>query len=88
MFGPGREQPIREKQQGQKPEAGWWKINTDASFSALSSTGAGGMVIRDDEEGNLIAAAAKRYTYVINALMEEAMAARDGLWLVGNSAGR
>jgi hypothetical protein len=38
----GYSRPIPEKQQWQKPEAGWWKINTDASFSALSSTGAGG----------------------------------------------
>ena len=76
----GLKQPPREKQKWQKPVFGWRKVNTDASFQASSASGAGGAVVRD-EEGRLLAAAAKRYAHLDDALMAEALAARDGLML-------
>jgi hypothetical protein len=63
-----------------KPDAGWKKVNTDASFVLSCSSGSCGAVIRD-EEGNLLMAAAKRYTHIPNVLTAEALAARDGLLL-------
>jgi len=59
----GLKQPPREKQKWQKPVFGWRKVNTDASFQASSASGAGGAVVRD-EEGRLLAAAAKRYAHL------------------------
>ncbi|KAF8762172.1 hypothetical protein HU200_009718 [Digitaria exilis] len=72
----------RRKQNWQKPVKEWCKVNTDASFISSSASGAGGAVIRD-EEGRLIAAASKRYKHLEDALMAEALAARDGLMLAG-----
>jgi hypothetical protein len=70
----------RSKGVWKKPEAGWKKVNTDASFLLSSSSGSCGAVIRD-EEGNLLMATAKRYNHIPNVLTAEALAARDGLLL-------
>ena len=57
-------------------------MNTDASFQEMSTLGSGGVVIRD-EGGRLLAAMAKSYRHVPDALTAEAMAARDGLVFAG-----
>ncbi|KAF8769630.1 hypothetical protein HU200_006226 [Digitaria exilis] len=75
---------VRDRTKWQKPETGWWKVNTDAAFSAGSSIGAGGAIIRD-AGGCLLAAAAKRYEHVHDTLTAEAMAARDGLQLAAEN---
>lgn len=64
----------------QKPEEGLKKVSTDASFVLSTSSGSSSAVIRD-EGGNLLMAAAKRYSHVPDALMAEALAERDGLLL-------
>ncbi|RLN19247.1 hypothetical protein C2845_PM02G17320 [Panicum miliaceum] len=60
----------------------WVKVNTDASFLASSSSGAGGVIIRDSE-GRLLSVAARRCEHVPDVLTGEALAVRDGLVLVG-----
>jgi hypothetical protein len=75
----------RSKGAWKKPDAGWNKVNTDASFVLSCSSGLCGAVIRD-EEGNLLMAAAKRYTHIPNVLTAEALAARDGLLLALSSS--
>ncbi|KAF8754851.1 hypothetical protein HU200_011388 [Digitaria exilis] len=63
-----------------KPDAGWQKVNTDASFLLASGSGSGGVVIRDDA-GRVIAASSKFYEHVPDVLTAEAIAARDGVLL-------
>lgn len=53
-------------------------MNIDASFEAASSLGMKGVVIRD-EDGKLLAAAAKSYKHIPDTLTAEVLAARDGL---------
>ena len=65
-----------------KTRCRWCKVNTDASFQEMSTLGTGGVVIRD-EGGRLLAAMAKSYRHVPDALTAEAMAARDGLVFSG-----
>ena len=62
------------------PMPGWVKINTDASFDPNSSSGAAGVVIRDDM-GAVCSGAARWFDNVQDALMAEALAAREGLEL-------
>ena len=62
------------------PMPGWVKINTDASFNPNSSSGAAGVVIRDDM-GAVCSGAARWFDNVQDALMAEALAAREGLEL-------
>ncbi|TVU23105.1 hypothetical protein EJB05_32844, partial [Eragrostis curvula] len=61
------------------PGRGWHKVKTDASFRAASATGAGGVVIWD-EDGRLLEAAARRYEHLPDALTAEAMV--ECCWLV------
>ncbi|KAM0897217.1 hypothetical protein ACQ4PT_022674 [Festuca glaucescens] len=56
------------------------KINSDATFDANTFSGSTGYVIRDDK-GLFIAAGAKWYGALGNALSAEALACRDGLIL-------
>jgi hypothetical protein len=77
--------PVRDKQTWQKPGPGWWKVNTDASFQASSSSGAGGAVIRGDD-GLLLAARSLQYSCLGSVLTAEALAARDGLLLAAELA--
>ena len=60
------------------------KVNTDAAFDAASGTGSGGVVIRD-EQGPVIAGAARWFDHVPDALTTEAMAAKEGLELAMES---
>ncbi|KAF8701881.1 hypothetical protein HU200_033208 [Digitaria exilis] len=75
-----KKQPQRVKHGWKKPEPGRYKVNTDAAFQESSSIAATGAVLRD-EDGCLIAAAAKRYMHLSDVLTAEAIAARDGLIL-------
>jgi hypothetical protein len=52
------------------PEAGWCKVNTDASFVAAAGYGSGGVVIRN-EAGNLLQALSKFYDHLPDALVAE-----------------
>jgi hypothetical protein len=74
--------PAKGRCHWQKPDAGWCKVNTDASFQEVSTLGSGGVVIRD-EGGRLLAAMAKSYRRVPDALTAEAMETRDGLIFAG-----
>jgi hypothetical protein len=60
-------------------------VNTDASFQASSSSGAGGAVIRGDD-GLLLAARSLQYSCLGSVLTAEALAARDGLLLAAELA--
>jgi ribonuclease HI len=62
------------------PPQGWVKVNTDATFRMSTAIGASGVIIRDSE-GTPLAAAAKLYDHVADALTGEFLAARDGLEL-------
>jgi hypothetical protein len=64
----------------QKPEVGWCKVNTDAAFDLASGSGSAGVVIRD-EQGQVIAGAARWFDYVPDVLTTEALAAKEGLEL-------
>jgi hypothetical protein len=55
-------------------------VNSDASFHASTATGASGAAFRD-ADGRLLAAAAKRYSHLADALTGEFLAARDGIAL-------
>ena len=60
------------------PEEGWVKVNTDAAFDADSCTGSAGVVIRD-HKGLVMAAAARWFDKVPDALTAEAMAAKEAV---------
>jgi hypothetical protein len=66
-----------------RPEPGWSKVNTDASFHASNGSGASGAVI-PDVSGRVLAAMAKRYTNLVDVLTGEFLAACDGLWLAAH----
>ncbi|RLN08332.1 hypothetical protein C2845_PM11G08200 [Panicum miliaceum] len=76
------EKPTRVPGRWTRPQENWVKVSTDASFLAASSTGAEGVAIRDSD-GRLLSAAARRYVHAPDALTGEALAARNGLLLVG-----
>jgi hypothetical protein len=59
---------------------GWVKINSEGSFDGHTGHGARAVVIRD-HGGFVLAAHANWYGPVHEALVAEAMAARDGLLL-------
>jgi hypothetical protein len=63
-----------------KPQTGWLKVNTDASFVLSTHTGTGGAVIRD-EFGRMVGASANFYNHIPDVLTAEAVAARDSLLL-------
>jgi ribonuclease HI len=71
--------------QWQPPEQGWIKINCDGAFQTSTSRGAGAAVARDFL-GHVIAGRAVWYGPVQEALVAEALAARDGLLLAGQLA--
>jgi hypothetical protein len=56
------------------------KVDTDAAFDADSAVASGGVVIRN-ENGQLLAARARRHCYIADVLTAETIAARDGLLL-------
>jgi hypothetical protein len=62
----------------QRPDEGWLKVNTDATFDSSSCTGHAGVVIRD-HLGLVKEAAARWLDDVSDALTFEAMAAKEGL---------
>ena len=72
------DRPTRVPGRWSKPQEHWIKVNTDASFVASSSSGAGGVVVRD-ADGRLLPAAARRFLHIPDTLTGEAIAARDGL---------
>jgi hypothetical protein len=74
------EVPHIRKGNWQRPDPGWCKVNTDASFVASSGLGSGGAVTRDSD-GKVLQAAAKIYEHVPDVLMAQALAARDGVLL-------
>jgi hypothetical protein len=61
----------------QRPPSGWMKINTDAAFTMVNGGGATGAVLCNDQ-GVILAAAARAYSNVADALMAEALGARTG----------
>jgi ribonuclease HI len=71
--------------QWQPPEQGWIKINCDGAFQTSTSRGAGAAVARD-YLGHVIAGRAVWYGPVQEALVAEALSARDGLLLAGQLA--
>jgi hypothetical protein len=72
--------PPRLKVNWKRPEAGWRKVNTDASFEMATGSGSGGVVIRD-EDGKVLQAASKFYDHIPDVLTAEALAARDDIQL-------
>jgi ribonuclease HI len=72
--------PPGPKELWRKPERGWYKVNTDASFAVASNSGSGGVVVRDGD-GKLVQASSKFYAHVPDVLTAEALAARDGVLL-------
>jgi ribonuclease HI len=64
----------------QKPPSGWTKINTDAAFTKNKGTGTSGAVIGNDQ-GVVLAAAARVHFNIADVLMAEALATRDGVLL-------
>lgn len=62
----------------EKPEAGWFKCNTDGAFYDQQWKGATGAVLRD-ANGGFVRASAMWYDRCLDALTAEAMACRDGL---------
>ena len=78
-----RPDPLRRR--WRRPPEDWVKVNTDASFSALSASGASGVVLRNSR-GEVIAALARAYTNIADVTMAEALAARDGVLLASEQA--
>ncbi|RLN12708.1 hypothetical protein C2845_PM09G19940 [Panicum miliaceum] len=60
-----------------RPPEDWLKVNTDASFSAATASGASGVVLRNSR-GEVLAAMARAYTNIADVTMAEALVARDG----------
>jgi ribonuclease HI len=78
----GSEEQIetRQKEVWKPPPEGWVKVNSDGSFDGCVGCGAGAAVIRD-HQGAVVAAQARWYGPMQEALVAEAAAARDGLEL-------
>lgn len=70
----------KELERWKKPEQGWVKVNTDGAFRADLGSGSCGAVIRN-HTGQVIAGAARWQDYLVDALMAEAVAAKEGLEL-------
>jgi ribonuclease HI len=66
--------------QWQRPELGWVKVNTDASFDPNSFTGSAGVVIHD-HAGMVVSGAARWFDGVPDVLAAKALAAKEGLEL-------
>jgi hypothetical protein len=58
-----REEQPRQVFSWNKPQTGWLKVNTDASFVLSTHTGTGGAVIRD-EFGRMVGASANFYNHI------------------------
>jgi ribonuclease HI len=71
--------PVRHTK-WQKPERGWFKVNTDAAFNSGSCTGSAGVIVRN-HQGLVQAAAARWFDDIADALNAEAVAAKEGLEL-------
>lgn len=56
------------------------EINTDAAFTVANGGGATAAVLHN-EKGDVLAAAARAYSNVVDALIADALAARDGVLL-------
>jgi hypothetical protein len=70
--------PAKRRAKWQKPDQGWVKVNTDATFDAATENGASGAVMRNDR-GEFVAASARAFSRTLDVLMAEALAARDGV---------
>jgi hypothetical protein len=79
-----RVQPSHQRTIWQKPDTGWVKVNTDASFVRALRSGSGGAVLRD-EHGDLLRASARWYDHCSDVLVAEVLAARDGMMLAQSS---
>jgi hypothetical protein len=55
--------PVRQRACWRKPDHGWVKVNTDATFNAETGQGASGAVLRDDR-GAFVAASAEAYSRI------------------------
>jgi hypothetical protein len=63
-----------------RPDEGWVKVNTDAVFDADSCKGSIGVVVQD-HNSLVLAAAARWFDSVLDALTAEAIAAKEGMEL-------
>lgn len=70
----------RQMQQWRPPDDGCVKLNTDAGFDAGNCTESTGVVIRDNF-GRVVAAVARWFDGVPDALTAEALAAKEGIEL-------
>ncbi|XP_034594752.1 uncharacterized protein [Setaria viridis] len=70
----------RAQESWHPPEEGWVKVNSDGTFEVRTRNGSGVAVVRD-HLGQVQAAQARWQGQVDDALMVEALAARDGLEL-------
>jgi hypothetical protein len=78
---PPKDQAVQRVEVKWKPPLeGWIKINSDGSLKGSLGHGAGAAVLRNNE-GVVVAAQAKWYGPITDALEAEVMAARDGLLL-------
>jgi hypothetical protein len=77
---PDKQAQPRRQAKWQKPEDGWVKINTDATFNATTCTSSGGVVLRD-HEGAVLAGEARWFDHVPDVFTAEAVAAKEGLEL-------
>lgn len=68
------------KESWQKPEPGWFKVNTDASFDQAEYISGTGVVIRD-HNGRVVAGVARWFADTLDVITAEAMAAKEGLEL-------
>ncbi|GJN26235.1 hypothetical protein PR202_gb14153 [Eleusine coracana subsp. coracana] len=69
---------VTHRERWKPPDHGWIKVNTDGAFNPATSSGAFGVLIRD-EEGQLIAAESRWLEHLPDALTAEAIAARDDM---------
>ncbi|TVU37137.1 hypothetical protein EJB05_10434, partial [Eragrostis curvula] len=73
-------QQVRRHERWKPPDTGWVKVNSDGAFQMNSSTGASGVIVRD-ERGDTLAVEGRWMEYLADAITAEAMAARNGLSL-------
>jgi hypothetical protein len=71
---------MRQRVQWKPSNIGWFKINSNGSFSCSSGQGAGAVVIHN-HDGVVLVAESRWYGPIHDALIAEALAARDGLYL-------
>jgi ribonuclease HI len=77
---PVREAAPKVKMRWKTPTDLWVKVNTDGGFCSEENTGTTGFVIRD-AQGDVQAAGGRWFDHVPDALMAEALAAKEGLEL-------